>query len=118
MLGDRRVAVIADGMDLDAALGELGDIHVARGAGAEKNHVLERVAFIDQIGRQIRMIVDADVVALQYGRQVGKRIGLAIDIDRRIVRARDARPYRRQLVVAVDKERFHEHFQGGTGDER
>jgi len=65
--------------------------------------VLERVAAVDEVRRQIRMVVDADVVALEHARQFTLRIGLPIDVDRRIVRAYDALPDWRELIVTVEK---------------
>ena len=41
VLGHRGVAVALDGVNRDAEVFELGDVHVARGAGAEKHDVLE-----------------------------------------------------------------------------
>ena len=71
VLGDRGVAVALDGVDANAARLELGDVHVARRAGAEKDDVLERVALRDQFGRHVGVVVDADVVAVQQPRQLG-----------------------------------------------
>src|SRR5207244_11305059 len=53
------------------------------------------------------MIVETDVVPGEQLRQVGglKRIG--IDCDRRIIGPLHASKYRRQLIVAVDEDRFH-----------
>ena len=124
MFGDSGIAVIPDGVDLDATRGELGEVHVARGPGAEKHDVLKRVAAIDQVGRQIGMVVDADVVAPEHPRQVFRWIGLPIDVDRRIVGAHHALPNRRELIVAVEEKRFHPPHpnplpaQRGQGDRR
>ena len=89
---------------------QLGDIHVARGAGAEKDDVLEPFASFDQRRRQVGVVVDADVVAVEQSRQLGRRERGAIDVDRRIVGAHDPLPHRRQLIVAVDEQRFHHYF--------
>ena len=53
------------------------------------------------------MVVDADHVALEHARQIIALERRAIDVDRRIVGAHDALPNRRELIVAVEKERFH-----------
>ncbi len=107
MLGDRGVAVTLDDMDLDVARRHVGEAHIARRPGAEKNDVLERGAPVDQRRRHIGMIVDADVVAGQHARQLVRRERLAVDVDRRIAGAKDPLPDRRQLIVAIEEERPH-----------
>src|SRR5580704_9659193 len=107
MFGDRRIAVVADDVDLDAALGHIGETHVARRPSAEKDDVLERRAALDQIGRHVGVIVDADVVAFEQDRQFGPLERLTIDVDRRIARAQNALPDRRELIVAVEEKGFH-----------
>ena len=47
VLGHRGIAVALDGVDRDADVLELGDVHVARGAGAEEHDVLEMRALPD-----------------------------------------------------------------------
>ena len=58
-------------------------------------------------GRHIGMIVDGDVVAVEQARQFVPLERLAVDVDRRIVGAQHPLPDRRQLIVAVEKKRFH-----------
>src|SRR5438105_12988435 len=53
------------------------------------------------------MVVDADIVALEHPRQFLLWIGPPIDVDRWIVGAHNAVPDRRELIVAVEKKRFH-----------
>ena len=108
VLGDSGVAVALDGVDANAARGELVDIHVARRAGAEKHDMLERGAARGQRGRQVAVIVDADRVTAEQSRQLVGGERRAMDIDRRIVGAHDLLPHRRQLIVAVDEQRFHD----------
>ena len=107
VLGNRRIAVIPDGVDFDAARRHVGKTHVARRSGAEKDDMLERGAALDQRRRQVGVVVDGDVVAVEDCRQRVLRVGLAIDVDRRIVDAKDALPDRRELIVAVEEQRFH-----------
>jgi len=51
--------------DANAALRQLTYIHVTPGTGTEKDDVLEPVASLDQRRRQLRVVVDADVVTIQ-----------------------------------------------------
>ena len=53
------------------------------------------------------MIVEADVIAGEQAGQIGRLEWLAIDRDRRIVGPLHAGKDRRELVVAVDEDRFH-----------
>ena len=64
-------------------------------------------ATLDQIGRHVGMVVDRDVVAGEHQRQFVARERLGIDVDFRIVGTNHALPHRRQLVVAVEEDRFH-----------
>ena len=48
-------------IDRDADLVQCGDVHVARRASAEKHDVLECAALRHRSGRQIGMIVEADI---------------------------------------------------------
>ena len=94
-------------MHLDAELVELGDVHVARGAGSEKHDVLEAAALRDQLGRHVGMVVETDVVAVEQARQVFAVERLGIDDDRRIVVPVDPGEDRSELVVAIDEDGFH-----------
>ncbi len=49
----------------------------------------------------------ADVVAAEHARQLVRRERLAVDVDRRIVGAKDPLPDRRQLIVAIEEQRSH-----------
>ena len=73
VLGHRGIAVALDGVHRDAEPPERRDVHVARRAGAEKHDVPQRATAGDLLGRQIGMIVEADVATLQEARQVGAR---------------------------------------------
>ena len=106
VLGDRDVAIALDGVDADAARLELGDIHVARSPGAEKDDVLERSAAAHEFGRQIGMIVDADVIALQQPRQLGcSNFERLTTIGGSSGRTHTL-PHRRELIVAIDEQGF------------
>ena len=89
VLGDRGVAIALDGVHGDAALFQLGDVHVARRAGAEEHDVLELRALRDQrrsacrSGRRARS-------RSRRARAAGRRARTAsVDVDRRIVGADD-----------------------------
>jgi hypothetical protein len=71
VLGDRNVAIALDGVHGDAESGQRRNVHVARGAGAEENDVLEPAAFGHDLGRHVGMVVEADVVTGQEPRQIG-----------------------------------------------
>ena len=77
--------------------------------------MLERRALVDQFGRHVGMVVDADVVAVEHARQFVARERLAVDVDRRIVGAQHALPHRRQLVVAVEEQGFHDSLSPRAG---
>ena len=85
VLGDRNVAIALDGVHGDAEAGQRRNVHVARGAGAEKNDVLELAAFGHDLGRHVGMVVEADVVAGQEPRQIGGLECIGVDRDRRVV---------------------------------
>ena len=69
--------------------------------------MLELFALRDLIGRQVRMVVEANVVAVEHARQLFARERLPVDVDRRVVGAIDLPPHRRELIVAVDEQGFH-----------
>ena len=86
---------------------QLADIHVARSPGAEENDVAQRGALLHQAGRHVGMVVDTDVVAVENTRQLAALEGRHIHRDWRIIRPDDPLPHRRELLVAVDEQRFH-----------
>src|SRR5580704_15415732 len=90
VLGHGGVAVALDGVDANSARLKFGDVHVARRTGAKEDNVFEGVALGDQVGRHVRVVVDANVVAFKKPRQVGLIEWLAVDVDRRIVRPHNA----------------------------
>jgi len=107
VLGDRSVAVALDGVHFDAEPVQRRDVHVARCAGAQKDDVLEPAALGHHLGRHIGVVVEANIVAGEQPRQVGGSKWIAVDRDRRVVGTLHAGKHRRQLVVAVDEDRFH-----------
>jgi hypothetical protein len=107
LLGDGGVAIALDGMDLDAERFDFRHVHVARRTGAEKHNVFEVPALPDQVGRHVRMIVDADVVIGDDARQLVLLERRGVDRDRRIVRAIDALPDLAKLGVTVDEDGAH-----------
>src|SRR5262245_20620811 len=58
------------------------------------------------------MIVDRNVIATDDAGQFIPCKGLAVDLDRRIIRLENSFPNRRQLIIAIDKNGFHEHSSG------
>ncbi len=112
MLGDGRVAIALDDMHGDAKLVELGDVHVARRPGAEKDDVAEIGTSPHRLGRQIGVVVEADLIASEQARDIGAVIGLMIDVDLRIVGAAHTLENRRELLVAVEEQRFHRRMAG------
>ena len=82
--GHRGVAITLDGVDGDAALGELFRIHVAARAGAEEDDVLQAFAHFSAIADWHRGVVDDhDLgIAEQAGQIVGLDRGIAVDADR------------------------------------
>ena len=99
VLGDRRVAVALDGVNLDATRLERADIHVARSARAEKHDVLERRAKRHLLGRHEGVIVESDLITRHDLGQRGAVERLVVHRDRRVVRrAVDARVDRLKLM--------------------
>src|SRR5689334_13876145 len=108
VLGDRGIAIAFDDVYLDAARIELAYIHVARRARSEKDDVPEFGALRHQRRWHVGVIVDRYHVAAYDARQVVACKSLAIDVDRRIIGPDGSFPHRRQPVVAVDKNGFHD----------
>ncbi len=107
VLGDSGVAIAAEGVHGDAEFGERGDIHVARGPGAAEHDVLERAALLHHLGRHVGMVVDADAVAIEQARQVGRAERRVVDVDLRIVGAVDPPKHQLELRIAVDEQGLH-----------
>jgi hypothetical protein len=107
MLGYRGIAIAFDDVYLDAARFQFADIHVARRTGAQEHDVLELRALCHQRRRHVGMVVDGDIIAADHAWQILARERLAVNVDFRIVRLDHARPNRRELVVAIEKDGFH-----------
>src|SRR5215475_15216803 len=58
------------------------------------------------------MVIDCDVVAADNFWQLVARECLAVDIDRRVVGTNNSGPDGCQLVVAVEKNSFHDRSSG------
>ena len=113
MLGDRGVAIALDGMDGDAEGGEFLGVHVAPRAGAEKNDMAERGASGERRGRKRGMIIEHEIIPGQQSRQiVGRDAGGAVDGDRRVAGAVEARDDRRHGFVRIEKKTAHEAAPG------
>ena len=56
------------------------------------------------------MVVEADVITGEKGRQIAGRKSFAMDRDRRVVGPQNALEHRSELLVAIDEDRFHERL--------
>src|SRR6202012_895509 len=73
--------------DGDAELSQLVRVHVAARASAEEDDVLQPLALLRHLGRQRRMIDDADLGAVEHGRPILRLdVRIEVDLDRDVVR--------------------------------
>jgi hypothetical protein len=94
-------------VDRDAARIQRRDVHVACGAGTEKNDMPQRRALRDDLGRQIGVVVQHDIVTGKDLRDGGAVVRFVINRDGRIVLPPHDREDRPELIVAVKKKGLH-----------
>src|SRR6202521_4957708 len=95
-------------MDLDAEFAEFFRIHVAACAGAQEHHVFEAVAAPRDVGRQMRVIDDDDLGAIeQSGDMIRRDVGIAVDAHGGIAGLVLPLENIRQRSVGIDKNSAH-----------
>ena len=88
-LGDGRIAIALDDMDLHAAFSfqRLG-VHVGPRAGAQEDDVLQVWAALHDIDGKVGVVVDRDLHALQQGGQVVRGdVGVLMDVHGQVAGA-------------------------------
>ncbi len=117
VLGDSRVAVAADGRDLDAETGGGSKVDETGGAGAEENDVLQSGAELQDALAEIGRIVDHRVVALDRPWNVGFGNGPGVDRDRNIIGSVNHSPQTIDIRGRINEDRLG-HRHGPLGRSR
>ena len=108
MLRHRRVAVAFNDMYGDAECREFLRIHVAAGAGAQEDDMLQVGAGAHRLGRHLRMVVEAEIVAgKQRGQIVRPDLALLVHRHRRVTRAGDVMEDAGEIVHGIEKQALH-----------
>ena len=108
MFGHRRVAIALDDVNRDAEGGQRFRVHVAAGAGAEKDDVFQAGAATHRLRRQSAVIVEQEVVAGQEAREIGRvDLALFVERDRGIAGSGHRVENVDQLVIRVEENTAH-----------
>jgi hypothetical protein len=110
---DCRIAIAFDQVNVDTEFGKLFGVHVAAGAGAEKNDMLQAAAAPGDIRGQRGVIDDDNLRAIeQRGHLFRRDVGVTVDAHRRIAGHVQPLENIRQRSVGIDKNSAHCNLRG------